>query len=256
MLNVPTPVPKDPKNRGRTGFSFSRFHIPKLAGYRGRALYLDADMQVFADLAELWDIDFGSKQVLCTRQDEPPAQWKDSSWFKPGRQMSVMLLDCERLHWDMDEIVGGLDEGRYTYEQLMFDLCVVPDDEIGDNIPPEWNHLEHYEPGKTKLVHYTVVPTQPWKNDTNPLRELWMPEFEEAKAAGVATPEEIDEAVRKRLVKRSLGSFSPRNALTVPLAVALSWLQAALHWGEKRIPLLRHPRMLRLRARAGKVLGG
>ena len=34
--NLPTPVPKDPKNRGRTGFSFSRFHIPKLAGYKGR----------------------------------------------------------------------------------------------------------------------------------------------------------------------------------------------------------------------------
>ncbi len=55
MLSVPTPVPKDPANRGRTGFSFSRFHIPKLAGYNGRALYVDSDMQVFGDLAELWD---------------------------------------------------------------------------------------------------------------------------------------------------------------------------------------------------------
>ena len=82
-----------------------------------------------------------------------------------------MLLDCERLDWEIDDIVGGLDEGRYTYEQLMFELCVVDEDEINDNIPPVWNHLEHYEPGETKLLHYTVVPTQPWKNDKNPLQD-------------------------------------------------------------------------------------
>ena len=184
MLNVPTPTPKDPKNRGRTGFSFSRFHIPKLAGYKGRALYVDADMQVFGDMAELWEIPFDGAKVMCTRQDEPPEQWKDSDWFHPGRQLSVMMLDCERLDWDIEDIVGGLDEGRYDYQQLMFELCVVEPDEINDNIPPVWNHLEHYVPGETKLLHYTVVPTQPWKNDKNPLTELWEPEFKEARAAG------------------------------------------------------------------------
>ncbi len=55
-------MPKDEPNRGRTGFSFSRFQIPKLAGYKGRALYLDADMQVFGDIAELWDIPFDDAQ--------------------------------------------------------------------------------------------------------------------------------------------------------------------------------------------------
>ena len=82
-------------------------------------------MQVFGDLAELWEIPFDGAKVMCTRQDEPPEQWKDSSWFHPGRQLSVMMLDCERLDWDIDEIVGGLDEGRYDYEQLMFELCIV-----------------------------------------------------------------------------------------------------------------------------------
>ena len=33
--NVPTPVPKDPANRGRTGFSFSRFHIPRAGRLQG-----------------------------------------------------------------------------------------------------------------------------------------------------------------------------------------------------------------------------
>lgn len=248
MLDLPTPVPKDPRNRGRTGFSFSRFHIPRLAGYRGRALYVDADMQVFADLAELWDLPFDGAKVMCTRQDEPPEQWKDSSWFKPGRQMSVMLLDCSRLDWDVEEIVRGLDESRYTYEQLLFDLCIVRADEISDRIPPEWNHLEHYEPGKTKLLHYTVVPTQPWKNDRNPLLRLWEPEFEEARSAGIVHREEALRLALRGYIKPSLAL--PRDRLGArALAFAMRALRRAVQSAESRVGVLRHPRLLKLRSR-------
>ena len=218
MMNVPTPVPKDPQNRGRTGFSFSRFHIPQLAGYRGRALYVDADMQVFGDIAELWELPFGEATVMCTRQDTPPEQWKDSSWFKPGRQMSVMLLDCSRLKWDIGEIVGGLDDGAYTYEQLMFELCIADPDQISDGIPPSWNHLEHFEPGETKLLHYTVVPRQPWKNDSNPLRTLWEPAYEEAYAAGVVHHEDVWRLALRGHIKRSLAP--PRSGPWVAALVA------------------------------------
>ena len=163
------PEPEDPVNRARTGFSFYRFLIPKLCNFEGRALYLDSDMQVFADMAELWEIPFDGDTVLCTYQPEPPAQWKDDPNFKPVRHLAVMMLDCSRLQWNIDEIIGGLDEGRYDYKQLMSDLCIVAEEQISERIPVEWNSLEHYEPGVTKLVHYTVVPTQPWKTDGNPL---------------------------------------------------------------------------------------
>jgi len=248
MLDVPTPEPKDPKNRGRTGFSFSRFHIPKLAGYSGRALYVDADMQVFSDLAELWEIPFDGASVMCTRQDEPPAQWKDSSWFKPGRQLSVMLLDCARLDWDIEDIIGGLDQGRYTYEQLMFDLCLVQPDEINDEIPPEWNHLEHHEPGKTKLLHYTVVPTQPWKNDKNPLKSLWEPEFEEAREAGVVHRDEAFRLARRGYIKPSLAL--PGNKIAArAMAIAVRKVRRVVQTAEKRVGILRHPRVLKMRSR-------
>ena len=193
---------------------------------------------------------------MCTRQDEPPEQWKDVDWFHPGRQMSVMLLDCERLDWDIDEIVGGLDEGRYTYEQLMFDLCVVDRSEIDDSLPPGWNHLEHYEPGETKLLHYTVVPTQPWKNDDNPLRELWEPEFEEAQAAGIVQQDEVDRLARAGHIKRSLASLSARNRIMVPLYAGLNKAQALLQRAEQRFPILKHPRLLAFRSRVGRRLGG
>jgi hypothetical protein len=250
MLDVPTPVPKDPKNRGRTGFSFSRFHIPKLSGYKGRGLYVDADMQVFGDLAEMWDLPFDGAKVMCTRQDEPPEKWKGSSWFHPGRQMSVMLLDCERLDWNIDDIVGGLDEGRYTYEQLMFDLCVVEPDEINDTMPPEWNHLEHHEPGKTKLLHYTVVPTQPWKNDKSELKTLWEPEFNEARAAGVVHPQEALRLVRRGHIKPSL-ALPPEKKVATALALAAAKLRWGFQMAEQRIGVLRDPRVMKVRARLG-----
>lgn len=204
MLDMPTPTPRDRKNRGRTAFSFSRFLIPELAGYRGRAIYLDADMQVFADIEELWTVEMGDHSVLVTRQDEPPEQWKDSSWFRPGPQMSVMLLDCEKLDWDVRRIIDGLDEGRYSYEDLLFDLCIVPKEELGADLPVVWNHLEHLEPGTTKLLHYTVVPTQPWKNDENPLLGTWMEGFRDAVRAGALSPALVEQLASEGHVKASL----------------------------------------------------
>jgi len=204
MIDLPVPVPRDPANRARTGFSFYRFMIPKLAGYEGRALYLDSDMQVFADMSELWEIPFDEHTVLCTNQPEPPAQWKNDPSFKPGRHLAVMMLDCERLRWDVDEIVRGLDDGRYDYKQLMSDLVIVPEEQIAESIPVEWNHLETFEPGRTTLLHYTVVSTQPWKNDKNPLGEVWMEAYRDALAQRAVDPALVIDAVEKGHVKPSL----------------------------------------------------
>jgi glycosyl transferase family 8 len=251
MLDVPTPVPKDPSNRGRTGFSFARFHIPKLSGYRGRALYVDADMQVFSDLAELWEIPFDGAKVMCTRQDEPPPQWKDVSWFHPGRQLSVMMLDCERLDWDVEEIVGGLDEGRYRYEQLMFELCIVDPEEMTDDLPPQWNHLEHYEPGQTSLIHYTVVPTQPWKTDKNGNRELWERDFAEALAAEVVHEDEVERLAKLGYIKRSLAGLPPVGRVTSVLNSVAARLKWALQRVAQRYKVFQHPSVMRVRRRLG-----
>src|SRR5262245_50696114 len=78
MRDLPVPLPRDRRNRPQTTFSFYRFLIPRLCDYRGRALYLDADMLVFADLAELWTIPFGQKTVLCTYQPDAPPGWENS----------------------------------------------------------------------------------------------------------------------------------------------------------------------------------
>src|SRR6202011_3007497 len=116
-------------------------------------------------------------------------------------RLSVMALDCDRLDWDITRIVADLDAGRYTYGDLLDRLCLVPPGDVVESVPPEWNHLECYEPGITKLLHYTVVPTQPWKVDTNPIGSVWMSWYEEAVAAGAVPPEEVEASARAGHVK-------------------------------------------------------
>jgi len=100
MVDLPVRSPQDPLNWQRTGFSFSRFCIPELAGYQGKALYLDADMLVFEDIASLWDIPFDhgdSKTKVIIQAELPEAHQQTNK--KPGapakrvKQCAVMLLD-------------------------------------------------------------------------------------------------------------------------------------------------------------------
>ncbi len=246
MLDVGAPLPKKRKNRPRTAFSFNRFMIPELAGYRGRAIYLDADMQVFGDIRELWDAPFDGHHVLCTTQDEPPARWKGSSWFHPGPQMSVMVLDCGALDWDVERIVADLDAGRYSYADLLFGMCIVPPERIDTTLPVTWNHLETYQPGVTRLVHYTVVPTQPWKSLDNPLRGLWMDGYREAVADGAVSPSEVQEAVARHHVRRD--RLDALSAAPPPSRTDRSSTALELEAARRRIDEL-HGRQLRGRIR-------
>ncbi|MEQ9411643.1 MAG: glycosyltransferase [Fuerstiella sp.] len=212
MRNMPVPVPKDPKNRPGTGFSFNRFLIPKLAGYAGKAIYVDADMLVFDDIAKLWNTPMDGKAVLCSTQHEVPKGWEDRQnndhgegrYWTPGRQMSVMLMDCSQLNWDLDDIIAGLDRGEYSYKELMAEFCILPPDAIGDSIPNEWNCLEWYEEDRSQLVHFTVVPIQPWRNDRSPLCDFWQAAYREALAAGAVPMSVVEESVGRKLVKASL----------------------------------------------------
>lgn len=188
------PVPKDPKNRSKTGFSFCRFDIPRLCGWSGRGVYVDADMQVFGDIADLWTLPFDEADVLYALT--PPAH---------GRipQTSVMLLNCAALPWKVEQIIAGLDDKAYGYKDLMQRLCIAPPERVKPLIPYWWNSLERHEPGRTCLIHYTDMPTQPWVTDRNPNGALWYAALADALAEGFIAEAEIAEAI-------ALGHVSPR----------------------------------------------
>jgi hypothetical protein len=186
------PLPRDLRNQPRTPFSFQRFLIPDLCGYQGRAIYLDADMQLFSDVGALWSARMDGYDLLTVQQGNE------------GRngQFSVMLLNCERLQWHIESIVQGLDEGNFTYEQLMYEMCVAGS--VGRILDPGWNSLEKYEPGQTRLLHYTDMDTQPWVSLNNPLGYLWVACLRRAINADFITREELTREIAAGYVRPSL----------------------------------------------------
>lgn len=205
MLDLPVPEPKDPRNGQRTGFSFSRFCIPKLAGYRGKAIYMDADMLVFRDIRKLWDLPFNGAKILIQEEVKfaDVTMAKENAPKERKKQCAVMLLDCARLDWDVNEIVQGMDEERYTYDQLMSKLCILPENEVGYGVPFEWNSLEHYDAG-TCLIHYTDMGTQPWASTRNSNGYLWFDEVRRMLRAGVLSIEQIRDEIAHGYFRPSL----------------------------------------------------
>jgi hypothetical protein len=37
-----------------------------------------------------------------------------------------------------------------------------------------WNSLDNYEPGKTALLHYTALHSQPWTGTRHPFAKVWI----------------------------------------------------------------------------------
>ena len=235
MIDLPIRKPKDPRNYQRTGFSFSRFCIPKLAGYQGKAIYMDADMMVFNNIGLLWNIPFAGAKVIIQEQikNVPTTLLKTGAPKKRVKQCSVMLLDCEALNWDIDAILDGLDEGLYDYLELMEDLCIIPENEIQYGIPYEWNSLE-FRDENTSLLHYTDMPTQPWVSANNKNGQVWIHEVKRMIQDGVVTNRDIQKEVDLGFIRPSfLIELKLLNLLKVPTLYPLAKFLQIYDWMKK-----------------------
>lgn len=187
---IPTPIAVS--NRPRTPFSFQRFLIPELCGYSGKAIYLDADMQVFSDIAQLWHQSFEGYDLVTVQEGHR------------GRhgQFSVMLLDCSALKWRIEDIISALDSGELDYPSLMYEMRVTS--KIGRNLPAAWNSLEQFDEGRTCLLHYTDMNTQPWISTANPLGHLWVACLRRALETGFISRTEVEREMYAGHVRPSL----------------------------------------------------
>ncbi len=180
-----------------TGFSLRRWMIPAYCGWHGRAIYLDSDQLVFSDIWDLW-----------TQPDQRPVQGC-AAWMtfqpskfsaKPHPNSSVMVVDCERAKalpfFHIDRVLEYLknNPSKEAYGNLMFPNWMKPGP---GQIGVEWNSLNVFAPGKTKLLHYTKEPEQPWYVPDHPFALQWKLEFQIALNLGYVTPEEVREAVGK-----------------------------------------------------------
>ncbi len=184
---VEVPVPRDPRHQQKTPFSFQRFLIPEVCGYRGRAMYLDSDMLVFQDLATLFDYDFGEANVFAVPQET-----------------SVLVLDCEQLSWNIREFVSDLDSGRLSYDGLMTCRSVA---RIRYDLPRIWNWLDNSPgamPSNVALLHYTVTSSQPWVSAGHALGHLWLNALFAALDEGAIHRSDVENAVQRGFVRPSL----------------------------------------------------
>lgn len=218
MSNLQLPEPNDIRQGSRTNFSFTRFAIPSLCNYQGRAIYMDADMQVFQDIEQLWNLPFEGKEKIQILEEIPKEfQPKDGQVGAPKtrkKQSSVMLLDCSRLDWVAEDIIAGLD-GDYSYDQLLSDICILEPEEIGWRVPWVWNSLETYVPGVTALTHYTDMFTQPWASHLNPIGWVWIEEVKRMLSDGSLKWNQLEQEV-------SAGYFRPSLLVELRLNEDLS----------------------------------
>ena len=124
---------------GLTPFTFSRFLVPYLCNFEGRGLFLDADMLVLHDIAELFALADDDDKAVWVVKNQVRFEWA-----------SMILFDCAHdanrvLTPEYVETADGLHAINWCDEQ-----------QIGD-LPGEWNHLVLYDQPRddAKLVHYT-----------------------------------------------------------------------------------------------------
>lgn len=184
-----------------TGFSLRRWMIPEYCNWHGRAIYLDSDQIVLDDIYKLW-----------TAPDRDPAPGR-SAWmtYQPSKfsaaphpQSSVMVIDCAAARagefWHLQACIDYLTKHNDPkhYGHLMFPGWMKP---MPGKIGVEWNSLNVYAEGKTKLLHYTKEPEQPWYVPSHPLADVWKREFQIALNQNYVTHDEVREAIKKFAVK-------------------------------------------------------
>jgi hypothetical protein len=140
--------------RDLQSFAPLRRMVPALLGFTGRALLLDPDIFAIGDVYELLSRNMNGKAILCRQRPE----------WRAGRQLyssAVMLLDCGQLtHWDWTRDIDDIFACKLKLGPWLSLLDESPE-RIG-LFEEEWNHLDTLTE-KTKLLHNTEIPTQPWK---------------------------------------------------------------------------------------------
>lgn len=143
---------------GSNQFIYSRFLVPYLMGYTGHAIFMDGDMILRGDIAELWAMRSLDKDVQVVKHDYKTRMTEKYLGAKnedyPRKNWSsVMIFNCNnyptrKLTPEYIQKSTGAHLHRFAW---------TSDDRVGE-LPPEWNWLpDEYGPNPdAKLLHYTL----------------------------------------------------------------------------------------------------
>ncbi len=90
-----------------TPFSGFRWAIPEYCDYSGRAIYMDADVVILSDLAELWDHSIDGKAVVAAKTEADMTRLCTCIWDCNKAQGSI--LPIEQLRADADSHQNMMD---------------------------------------------------------------------------------------------------------------------------------------------------
>lgn len=163
-----------------------------------RIIYLDADQVVLADIAELWESLPQGKAIACVMN--AVGFFGEKKQPEPNKpQTSVMVASAKALTACMCRAnpVHACSEGRLPYAALMQAQWIPP--ALIHELPPEWNHFGIHTP-QTKLLHWSHVASQPYRNPDHPTAGVFFRELHHAVADGAITQEQVEaEAEKKNL---------------------------------------------------------
>jgi hypothetical protein len=143
---------------GSNQFIYSRFLVPHLMDYSGWAIFMDGDMLLREDIANLWELRDETKAALVVKHDY---KTKTHSKYLGARNedyprknwSSVILWNCGHpanrvLTPAFVQAATGAQLHRFTW---------LADDQIGE-LPKVWNWLpdELGENPAAKLLHWTL----------------------------------------------------------------------------------------------------
>jgi mitochondrial fission protein ELM1 len=129
------------RRRWLTGFTNYRFAIPDFAGGSGRAIYNDVDQIYLTDPAELFDLDLKDHGFLSIASNDS----------------SVMIMDCKKM-----AAAWTLKAAQQERKNALLQKALAINNLWG-RLDHEWNARdEEYQTGKSKVLHYTALHTQPW----------------------------------------------------------------------------------------------
>jgi hypothetical protein len=148
------------ERRGLTQFTYSRFLVPYLCDYEGVAIFMDADVVVNGDIAEL-AAQADGRNCLQVMKEQHKFEWA-----------SVMLFNCAQCKILTPEYI---DDPAHK----LLDLDFGP---IGE-FSAEWNHcVNRMEPTEAKLYHFTEgIPLWDEVRGSD-LDAYWLAEFEDMKS--------------------------------------------------------------------------
>jgi hypothetical protein len=149
--------PADPL--AATEFTYTRFLVPHLAGYRGWALYCDCDFLWLADIAALFALADERYGAMCVHHDHRPPEamkmdGKTQTLYPRKNWSSLILYNCDHpATRALTPDVVNRETGAYLHRfQWLADV------EIGA-LPETWNWLEGWcaKPASDhpNVIHYT-----------------------------------------------------------------------------------------------------